>query len=370
MIRRAVVVLASCASVATAQTDSAAKTAKAPWTRPVGDTSAFLYRGLGYGSDAYVSPFTVVLNKGYDIFQLRRHPRDIWTFPYANSWKYAIVESFTQPAPAIEVFGWKRWLRIEVLPLGWSVAEGNWFANYSEHLLAGGLTMRMLHEWNVAHGVPFPRATAMATTYVASILNEITETRDLGRTTAGGVADIVVFDIAAITLFHWDQPTRFFTRTLQAADWSNQASFTFPNKQLQNNGQYFSLKIPIGLERTRLFIRGGMGGQFGVSQKIGEANHLSVGLGGDTEVREIDATGHETVKFGPSAGIYWDRDNSLLWSLLSSPAENLVALNVFPGVIGGPLRGAGVWAVYTRRNELRFGLVHRGALGLGVGYGR
>lgn len=370
MIRWTLLPLLAAASIASAQSDSTGKPATSPWTRPVGDTTNFLYRGLGYGSDAYVSPFTVILNKGFDIFQLRNHPRDVWTFPYKNSWKHSIVEAFTRPGPAIETFGWKRFIRIELLPLGWSVEEGNWFANYAEHLLAGGLTMRMLDEWNRAHGVPFPRATAMLTTYVASIFNEITETRNLSGPTAGGVADIAVFDVAAIVLFHWDQPTRFFTRTLQAADWSNQASFTFPNEQLQNNGQYFSLKIPIGLERTRIFVRGGMGGQFGISRKIGEANHVSVGVGGDTEVREIDASGHETVKFAPSVGAYYDRDNSLLWSLISSPAENLVALNVFPGVLRGPLRGAGVWGVYTRRHEFRFGLVHRGALGLGVGYGR
>jgi hypothetical protein len=369
MMRRAALVLCLAASVASAQSDST-KPPREPWTRAVGDTSAFLYRGLGFGSDAYVSPFTVILNKGFDIFQLRRHPRDIWTFPYRNSFDHAIVDAFTRPGPAIEAFGWKRFIRIELLPLGWSVDEGNWFANYAEHLLAGGLTMRMLHEWNRAHGVPFPRVTAMVTTYAASMLNEMTETRNLGVITAGGVADIAVFDLAAITLFHWDQPTRFFTRTLQAADWSNQASFTWPNRQLQNNGQYFSLKIPIGFDRTRLFIRGGMGGQFGLSHKIGDAHHLSYGFGGDTEVRDIDASGHETVKFGPSVGVYYDRDNSLLWSLISSPAENLVALNVFPGVLPAPMRGAGVWGVYTRHNEFRFGLVHRKALGLGAGYGR
>ena len=369
MIARTLLALVFSASVASAQGDSVAR-AKVSWSRPVGDTAALFYRGLSYGSDAYVSPFTVILNKGYDIFQLRHHPRDVWTFPYSIGWKHSIIEAFTRPGPSIERFGWKRFIRIELLPLGFSVEEGNWVANYGEHLLVGGATMRMLHEWNRAHGVPFPRATAMATTYLASILNEITETRNVQEITAGGVADIAVFDVLAITLFHWDQPMRFFAETWQAADWSNQASFTWPNRQLQNNGQYMTLKIPIGFDRTRLFVRGGMGGQFGVSQKIGEANHLSVGLGGDTEVREVDASGHETVKFAPSAGVFWDRDNSLLWSVQMSPAENLVAFNVFPGVLGGPLKQAGVWAVLTRRNEFRFGLAHRGALGLGVGYGR
>ena len=358
------------AGSANAQADSAVRRTRQPWTRAVGDTAALLYRGLDYGSDAYVSPFTVVLNKGFDIFQLRNHPRDIWTFPYGNSWRHSIVEAFTRPGPAIEHFGWKRFVRIELLPLGWSVEEGNWFANYAEHLVGGGLTMRMLDEWNRAHGVPFPRATAMLTTYIASIFNEITETRNLSGPTAGGVADLVVFDVAAIALFHWDQPTRFFARTLQAADWSNQASFTFPNKQLQNNGQYMTLKIPVGLGRNRFFVRGGLGAQLGVTRALDSENSLSVGVGGDTEVRHVDERGHETIEFVPSAGVYYDRNNSLLWSLTMSHMENFLTVNIYPGGVRRIPRDLGLWAVYTRHNEVRLGITHRRALGLGVGYGR
>src|SRR5204863_7671020 len=119
---------------------------------------------------------------------------------------------------------------------------------------------------------------------------------------AGGVADLDIFDVAAVVLFHWKQPAYFLSHTLQAADWSNQASLTFPNKQLQNNGQYFSLKIPGGLERTRPLVRGGMGAQSGISRRLADGeHHASVGLGGDTSVRDIDASGHETVQFGLGA---------------------------------------------------------------------
>jgi hypothetical protein len=157
---------------------------------------------------------------------------------------------------------------------------------------------------------------------------------------------------------------------LQAADWSSQASITLPNRQLQNNGQYYSLKIPVGLERTRLFVRGGMGAQLGISQKLDDEHHLSIGAGGDTEVRTIDKSGHERVSFAPAAGVYWDRNNSLLVSVTTSPAENVLALNVYPGVLPGIARHVGVWAVRTRDNAWRVGLVHREALGLGLGYGR
>ena len=96
---------------------------------------------------------------------------------------------------------------------------------------------------------------------------------------------------------------------------------------------------------------------------------MSVGLGGDTQVRSVDAAGHETVQFAPSAGVYYDRNNSLLWAVTTSPAENVLALNVYPRVLGGALHDAGVWGVLTRHGLFRFGLVHRGLLGLGLGYG-
>lgn len=347
----------------------------AAWSSPSPqDSSRLLYKGYGYGSDEYFSPVTVLLNKGYDIFQLRHSRRDFFAFPYRATWGPGIRNVWKYPNAAVQRFGgWRRFTRVELLPLSFRIDDMNWFVNYTEHLTGGGLTMRMLDEWYRAHGVRWPRAMAMLTTYGASVLNEVSEQPGVLAPSPGAVADLMFFDLAAVLLFHWDQPTRFLARTLQIADWSNQASLTFPNRQLQNNGQYFSLKIPIGLDRTRLFVRGGMGAQVGFSWALHDGDdrrHLSLSFGGDTEVREIDARGHETVGFAPGAGVYYDRNNSLLWSLTSSPAENVLSLNVYPGVLRGPLRGAGAWAVYTRRNELRVGLVHRAALGVGVGYGR
>ena len=345
---------------------------RSSWNEPSRmDSTRRLSKGYGYGSDAYNSPVTVLLNKGYDIFQLRDNPRNITSFPYANAWRYGIREVFQYPGAAIDRFGgWNRFTRVELLPLSFSRHDLNWFVNYTEHFVGGGLTMRLLDEWYRAHGVPAPRLMAMVSTYAASVLNEISEQPGVTLASAGGVADLLVFDAAAILLFHWDQPTRFLTETLQGADWSNQASITLPNRQLQNNGQYFTFKVPIGLDRTRLFVRGGMGAQVGISRKFARGHHLSIGAGGDTEVRTIDAAGHERVSFAPGAGIYWDRNNSLLLSATTSPAENVLSLNVYPGVLPGLGKQLGLWAVRTRRDEWRFGVVHRQALGLGVGFGR
>lgn len=353
-------------SPAAAQRDTTDRPTHADSVKP----KVRLYRGLGYGSDAYVSPATVLLNKGFDVFQLRSSTRDAWNFPYRQSFDHAVVRAFTHIGPTMKTFGgWWRLTRVELLPLGLEFEEMNWLANYTEHLIGGGLTMRMLDDWYRAHRVPFPRAMAMATTYAASALNEMTEQPNSGPT-GGGIADLVIFDVAAVLLFHWDQPTRFLVEEWHAADWSNQASFTFPNKQLQNNGQYMTLKIPVGLGRTRLFVRGGLGAQLGATRALNDEYSVSIGVGGDTEVRHVDATGHETIEFVPSAGVYYDRNNSLLWSLALSHMENLLTANVYPGVVPKVPRDVGLWAVYTRHNELRIGITHRRALGVGVGYGR
>ncbi len=364
-MRRAVVAIAllwtAGAQTAIAQSDTTAADS-AP--------KRLLYRGLSYGSDAYVSPATIILNKGFDIFQLRSSSRDVWDFPYRRSFDHAVVRAFTQIGPTVNTFGgWWRLTRVELLPLGLEFEEMNWLANYTEHLIGGGLTMRMLDEWYRAHRVPFPRAMAMITTYTAAALNEMTEQPNSGPT-AGGIADLVIFDLAGVLLFQWDQPTRFLVEQWHAADWSNQASFTFPNRQLQNNGQYVTLKIPVGLGRNRLFVRGGLGAQLGVTRALNPEHSLSIGVGGDTEVRHVDSTGHETIEFVPSAGVYYDRNNSLLWSVTMSHMENLLTLNVYPAVIPKVPRDLGLWAVYTRHNELRFGITHRLALGIGAGYGR
>jgi hypothetical protein len=354
------------------QSANDSSTLRSNWKRPSRpDTARLLYKGYSYGSDAYYSPVTVLLNKGYDIFQLRHSKRDIFTMPYSNAWKYGVAEIFRQPGPIVQRFGgWGRFASVEVYPSSFKAETMNWLVNYTEHFLGGGLTMRMLHEYYVAHNVAFPRIAAMATTYAASVLNEVSEQGAYNVPMAGNVADLLIFDLGAVLLFHWDQPTRFLTQTLQMSDWSNQAAITFPNGQLQNNGQYFVMKVPIGLQRTRLFVRGGLGAQAGVSRKVDDEHSVSIGMGGATSVRDIDATGHETVEFAPGAGVYYDRNNSLLWSVTTSPVANLVSVNVYPGVLKGIGERLGLWAVYTRDNEFRFGIAHSGALGIGAGYGR
>lgn len=359
----AVTVLALAATRLPAQThDATADSSRAART---------LYQRLPYGSQGYFSPLTVLLNKGFDHFQVTNARRDVWTFPYDRAFRI-VFDAFVNPRRAIEHYpGWRRWWKMEVLPLSFSHGESRWFVNYTEHLFGGGVTYRMLDEWYRVRGVPAPRLLAAATTMAASMLNEGVENPDLPFASSSSVADLVFFDVGALLLYNWDPIVRFFGTTLQAADWSNMATFAWPNRELRNSGQYYILKPPLPWTEARLFLRGGMGVQGGLSRRVRGEHWLTLSLGADTETRYVSGVTHdEFIRLRFGGGVYWDRNNSLMASINVSPNADRAKVNVYPGVLPGVGRDLGAWGAVTREGEIIAGVVSRRLLGLGAGYAK
>jgi hypothetical protein len=336
------------------------------------DSVPVLYQRVDYGTQALFSPLTVILNKGFDHLQADNSQRNIWILPIGRSLAGAPLDALQHPVRAIEHYpGWRRWFATEIFPVNFTVKDARWAVNYSEHMVAGGLTYRELAQWYDAHGFPMPRLWSGVTTFGASMLNEAMEFVGTDTAASSTVADLYVFDLGGILLFNWDPLVRFFAGTLQASDWSTQASFTFPNHELQNNGQYYITKLPLPKTDARLFFRFGMGVQSGLSVPVRGANSLTLALGVDTDARVVDpATRDESITTSFSGGVYWDRNNSLLLSLTAGPTENQVVLNVFPGVLPGVARSVGTWVVLTRDRQLLWGLTSGHLLGAGIGYGR
>ena len=82
-------------------------------------------------------------------------------------------------------------------------------------------------------------------------------------------------------------------------------------------------------------------------------------------------TGEETAKLAVGAGLFLDRNGSLLASVhVSEVAHRLLRLNLYPGVVGGPGRNLGVWMVLDHDLRPRVGLSSRYWLGAGLGVGR
>lgn len=340
--------------------------------RPPRDTVPVLYTGADFGSQALFSPLTVLLNKGFDHLQADNAQRRIWTLPIGRSLGGAPLDALLHPVRAIEHYpGWKRWLATEIFPVHLNAQDARWAVNYSEHLVAGGLTYRALAQWYDGRGFPMPRLWAGVTTFSASMLNEAMEFVGADSAASSTVADLYVFDLGGILLFNWDPLVRFFAGTLQASDWSTQASFTFPNGELQNNGQYYVIKAPLPKTDTRMFFRFGMGVQGGLSRPVRDGHSVTMAVGVDTDARLVDpVTRDESITMKLSGGVYWDRNNSLLASLTAGPTRNQVVLNVFPGVLPGAAQSVGAWAVWTRDGRLMMGLTSGRLLGAGIGYAR
>ena len=327
--------------------------------------------GYTYGSHALISPATLFLTKGYEITQLHNHRRDLWTFPYSRA-SGAVWDAVVNPGAAVERGGgWGRWLKEEVFPIAQG-PDAKWFPNYTEHLIGGGMSARLMSEWDEARGVPLPSLWAGVTVMASGYMNEVVENRGERVGSSGNVADLYIFDLGGIFLLRWDPLARFLTETLRMSDWSPIPGLTFPEGEIHNTGQYFAYKIPLpGMKRTRLLWRLGLGSQMGLTRALDEEHSLGVGFGVDTERRHVDpVTLEETIEVVGSMGIFWDRNDSLLASLmLSQRLESMVSLNVYPGVLPGGAEDMGLWATMARDRTLRFGLVHRRTLGLGAGVG-
>lgn len=330
------------------------------------------------GSDQYVGPMDVVLNKGFNMAQAVNRDRAIFSANYGVA---HVRNSIVDPVRAIqETGGWGSWLEEQILPVqalawirsgfDWGAADNmTWFPNYFGHFIEGGITHRRLAEKLRSRRVPFATAVSGLTIMGAAVLNEAYTHPDLTQGTGGTVADLYVFDLGGVIAFSFDPVARFFAETLHANVWPSQASLTLPGLELVNNANNLVFKIPVPwVDRASVFVRTAVGSHVGATVHLDDGLDLSLGFGADTERQKIDpATGAETVDLRLSSSLYLDRGGSVLASLYWSQVDHRrLSLNVYPGVLHADF---GAWAVLAQDGSLKLGLSHRSALGLGVGVG-
>lgn len=330
------------------------------------------------GSDQYVGPVDVVLNKGFNMAQAVNRERAIFSAKYGFA---HVRNSIVDPVGAIrDTGGWGSWLEEQILPVqalawirsgfDWGAADNmTWFPNYFGHFIEGGITHRRLAEKLRSRGVPFATAIAGITTMGAAALNEAYTHPYLTQGTGSTVADLYVFDLGGVIAFSFDPVARFFAETLHANVWPSQASLSLPGLELANNANNLVFKIPVPrVDRTSIFVRTAVGSHVGATVHLDDGLDVSLGFGADTERQKIDpATGAETVDLRLSSSLYLDRGGSVLASLYWSQVDHRrLSLNVYPGVLHPDF---GAWAVLARDGSVRLGLSHRSALGLGLGAG-
>jgi len=357
------------ARVTQAQDTTVTPPVDVPAVPPQGEEHGpYFYKGLPYGSDAYMGPVAVFLNKAYAISVMESSNRKIFD-PYG--WT-SVSDALAHPITAIERGGgWWNFIRFEMLPLSYKNQDPKWITNYFGHIFEGGIYYRRLEEWYQAKGVPAPGLMAGVTTLSSAFLNELYESRGYEQGYAGTVADLYFFDLAGVVLFSFDAVPRFFARKLHADVWVGQASLLLPSGEIANNANHLIFKLPWKVvPNSSFFLWTGIGSQAGITFHRPKALNLSVGLGTDTEQRRIDpVTGEETIHLAAAAGLFVDRNGSLLATFhLSEVEHRLLRVNVYPGVFPGFARQFGAWAIVSRDWKLSLGISHQW-LGAGVGVG-
>ena len=339
----------------------------------------YFYRDVP-GSNRYVGPIDVLLNKAFNMSQATNRSRRIFRTGYGVE---HVANSIFHPIGSIERSGgWGEFFRTQILPIqaakwvasgfDWQAADNmTWYPNYMGHFVEGGITSRRLAEKLDAQGVPIPGVVAGAITMTAAVVNEAYTHPDLTEGTGATVADLYVFDLGGVLLFSLDPVARFFAETLHASIWTGQASLAYlgGEVQLANNANNLVFKIPLWFtDDVSVFWRTAVGSHLGATLHLRNGYDLSIGGGADTSEQKIDpVTGHEIVSIRPSASVWLDRDDSVLASLYWSTVDRRVfTANLYPDVL---LPGVGAWLAVTRDGGFELGLSHRAALGLGLGAG-
>ncbi len=327
----------------------------------------YFYTNKPYGSEALFNPITLMINGGYDVCQLQTVSNRVVGQQYGRM-LHVVLKNLGDPFTSISHYGWSLFLRTEFLPLSFKRDELMWIPNYQQHLIGGGMLFTKMKEWYSMHGYPSPWLLSAVTLMTHHLLNEVMESGPNEGWSVDEISDIYIFDLGGIVLFSFDSINEFFSRTMNLSDWSLQASITLPYGRV-NAGQYFAMKWKLPFTKDwALFYRYGMGALFGLSKKLNTEDALSAGFGFktkhlvelSTEVRE------RTIETSWHAGIFYDRNNSLLASIvLSGVKEYFCMIDVYPGIIKINNFSPGIWAVFGRNGDSVIGFTTRYAFGTG-----
>ena len=341
-------------------------TAPVPPARP-----RYFYFARDYGSEALYGPLWVFVNRGFDVLQDHVAGRNIFTFDYRTNLGN-VVRNFANPFPAIAADGWKTFLTEEIFPLSFTQTTARWTPNYSLHLLGGGMTYTSLREWFEDYGVPAPSVFSAMTLMASAFVNESLENKGVVGFNTDCIADLWVFDLGGILLFSFDWPNRFFSHTVVIADWSLQPSFTLPNGELHNVGNYFAAKWALPFyRRFSLFSWYGEASTGGLSFALDDDYSLSASVGG-AAIHITNTASHSVenvVSFVPTGAIFLDRHNSLLASLqITNVDDYFIHFNIYPHAFTDRGPAIGVWGVVDKRARVAAGFAIGRPFGIGGGW--
>lgn len=298
----------------------------------------YFFRPYDYGSDGLYNPITLFANGAFDSFQiLDREPE--WKNVYWNISTTNVWHSLTSPFPVISAFGWNRFLRQEIFPVGLSIDAAQWAPNYALHLICGGMEYRKISEWYDYNNVPLPYLCGIVTSMAYEFVNEAVENGPSTGPNEDCIPDVLIFQPLGIILFSFDGIAELASSTFNLNDWSEPVAVSFAPFAVRNAGQNTVAKVALNHSHSiDLFLHFGEFALAGLSLKTDAEHMISLGGGlATTGVKDLpiqNGVSSNTVEAGPMVGMYYDRNNSLLASIVYEKNSNTrFRLCIYPGFL-------------------------------------
>ncbi len=324
----------------------------------------FFYHPTDYGSQSLVHPLRLIFNGGFGILQMDNRGNDLDEIDFKTGWKN-LTWNLSHPLGAIKETGVSNFITTQVIPLSFDNREAYYWPNYTLHLVGGGMSFRMMESWYHYHDFPYPKVQALLTLAVYHLLNETVENNDYVGYDPDPIADMYIFNTLGVLLFNFDTIARFFDQKLNMRDWSYQVSYNPFDNTIENVGQNFMMKYWLKKDKSLgLFYHFGTHGELGLSFRQKDGDCFSFGLGlvanklvNQSERRDLRELTADLVL---TAGVFYDRDNSLLASLIYSLTQDFkVRANFYPGLIRMGKVSPGFHLSLNQRNQLSAGITFR-----------
>jgi len=270
------------------------------------------YQPGSYGSESLYSPISNFLSYSFDTLQL---PENFSNDNFkANS--ELVFDHLGAPMQAIDNEGGNAaFVNRQIFPVNGEDPDERYGAlpNYFLHMIGGGMVYRKDLEWFRAHDYDYATTWAVSLAMTAELVQEILEKNT--TTDDDEVADVYLFRPIGILLFHQDAVAEFVMEYFDPAIWPSLQVLDISEGNINNAGLHYVYR-PTFLKNDSVgfFAYTGLNNLFGLSHNIGGGESISWGVG--ASVQKIDFELDRQAELDTSAGVFWDRNKSLLASLV------------------------------------------------------
>jgi hypothetical protein len=354
--------LAATALLAVFTASAVAATEEAPPSPPPSNPQPYFYHNLDYGSESQFNPISNFINYGLDTLQVKK---DFDGSRFGTQFRKT-VDNLSDPVYSIDRNGdIGSFINRQIIPYDLNNLDESaaMIPNYALHLLGGGMVYRKNVEWLQSRGYKYPRTLAVLQGMTAELLQEVVEKKS--TTAEDPVADFFIFRPAGMLLFENDDFAEFAAQALRLAEWPYQPMYNPGQGRFVNVGENFLVRPTfLAIENHSLFAYFGMTVLLGASHKVSFTDAISWGVGG--AVTNVE---HYTLKTRPCGGIFYDRNGSLLSSLILNGTEDLkVRFNLYPGAVTKNQWFPGIYLGVGDKGDVVVGLTLR-VLPLGGAFG-